>query len=1041
MCPGMDEDPDEASNIRKTAVIDRELRKLDLDVVGLQETRLAGAGSIREENYTFFWQGKSPEERREYGVGFAIINSLVKAIDTPVAKSERIHTVRVNTSSGKVHIICAYAPTLGATENIKDAFYGLLQQVIDDIPSGNALYLLGDFNARVGADDDSWPTCLGPHGVGKMNSNGQRLLELCANNHLCVTNTFFQSKRRHHVSWRHPRSGHWHQLDLVLARRRDLPSVLHTRSYHSADCDTDHILVVSKLKLTPKKVYNTKTAGAVKINTTNTNNPEKCARFSALLQNAEVDESNAESLWTALKSTIHTAAVSSFGKRTVKSQDWYDQAAASMEPYIEAKNKAYLQHNKRPTRQTATALKESKAKVQKLSRFHANNYWNNLCENIQAAADTGNIGAMYEGINKAIGRKTTKVAPLKSVQGDIITDQQGQLDRWVEHYSSLYSEDADVSQDGLDALPSLPTMEELDEEPSLAELEKAIDGLKSGKAPGADGIPPEVLKCGKDVLLPHLHKLLIHCWREGIIPQDMRNANIVTLYKNKGDKGDCNNYRGISLLSITGKVFARVLLGRLQQVADRVYPETQCGFRAKRSTIDMIFSLRQIQEKCREQQKPLFVAFVDLTKAFDTVSRSGLFQILHKVGCPPRLLDLIRSFHDNMTSTVSFDGSTSDSFDIRRGVKQGCVLAPTLFGIFFSVLLTSAFTANEEGVYLHTRSDGGLFKLSRLKAKTKRQTLLVRELLFADDAALVAHSAEQLQGFMNSLSAACKDFALTISVKKTVVLQQGTAEPIDILLDGSRLVQVDTFTYLGSTVSSSLSLEQELNGRIGKASTTFGRLCKRGWNNRKLTLKTKVSIYRACVLSTLLYGSETWTTYSAHERKLESFHLRCLRRILGIRWQDKITNVEVLRRAGISTLTALLQQRRLRWLGHVRRMSDTRLPKAIMYGEVADAKRPTGRPKLRFSDVCKRDMNECGIDCDSWEKTAEDRPAWRTCVRKGVAARDASWVEEQQRKRDTRKATTALAPADDSFVCPTCSRACRSRIGLLSHQKKCDRRA
>ncbi|KAG6929473.1 hypothetical protein G0U57_005561, partial [Chelydra serpentina] len=196
--------------------------------------------------------------------------------------------------------------------------------------------------------------------------------------------------------------------------------------------------------------------------------------------------------------------------------------------------------------------------------------------------------------------------------------------------------------------------------------------------------------------------------------QDMRDANIVTLYKDKGDRSDCNNYRGISLLSVVGKVFARVILNRLQKLADRVYPESQCGFRAGRSTTDMVFSLRQLQEKCREQHKPLLLAFIDLTKAFDLVNRDGLFKILAKIGCPPKLLSVIQSFHDNMKGTVLYDGSSSDAFDIHSGVKQGCVLAPTLFGGIFAALLKCAFGNSTEGVYLHTQSDGRLFNLARL---------------------------------------------------------------------------------------------------------------------------------------------------------------------------------------------------------------------------------------------------------------------------------------------------------------------------------------
>ena len=170
----------------------------------------------------------------------------------------------------------------------------------------------------------------------------------------------------------------------------------------------------------------------------------------------------------------------------------------------------------------------------------------------------------------------------------------------------------------------------------------------------------------------------------------MRDANVVTLYKNKGDRGDCNNYRGISLFSVVGKVFAIVVLKRLQVLAEQIYPESQCGFRANRSTADMIFSLRQLQEKCREQKQPLFVAFIDLTKAFDLVSMDGLFKVLPKTGCPPKLLIIIRSFHEDMKGTVVFDGSKSTAFNIKSGVKQGCVLAPTLFGIFFAVMLKHA---------------------------------------------------------------------------------------------------------------------------------------------------------------------------------------------------------------------------------------------------------------------------------------------------------------------------------------------------------------
>ncbi|XP_069166804.1 uncharacterized protein [Procambarus clarkii] len=134
----------------------------------------------------------------------------------------------------------------------------------------------------------------------------------------------------------------------------------------------------------------------------------------------------------------------------------------------------------------------------------------------------------------------------------------------------------------------------------------------------------------------------------------------------------------------------------------------------------------------------------DLTKAFDLVSRDGLFKILPKIACPPRVLSIIRSFHENMVAIMVFDGLTSDAFDIRSGVKQGCVLAPTLFGIFFAVLLQHAFGSATEGIYLWTRSEGKLFNLARLRAKAKVRLRCLQAFLFGDDSAVTAHSSEDL---------------------------------------------------------------------------------------------------------------------------------------------------------------------------------------------------------------------------------------------------------------------------------------------------------
>ena len=273
---------------------------------------------------------------------------------------------------------------------------------------------------------------------------------------------------------------------------------------------------------------------------------------------------------------------------------------------------------------------------------------------------------------------------------------------------------------------------------------------------------------------------------------------------------------------------------------------------AERSTLDMVFFLRQLQEKCREQHMPLFVAFIDLTKAFDLVSRDGLFRVLPKIGCPPKLQSMTEYFHTDTKGTVQINGSSSEPFEIRSGAKQGCVLAPTLFGIFFGLLLKHAVDTTTEGIYLRTRSDGRLFNLARLRAKTEVREVLIRDMLFADDAAVVAHTQDDLQSLMDCLSHGCKDFGLTISLKTTNILGQDTEVPPVISIGDYELDAVCQFTYLGSTITDNLSLDAEIDKRIGKAASTLSRLTARLWTSPKLSVKTNMAVYNACVISTLL---------------------------------------------------------------------------------------------------------------------------------------------------------------------------------------------
>ena len=312
-------------------------------------------------------------------------------------------------------------------------------------------------------------------------------------------------------------------------------------------------------------------------------------------------------------------------------------------------------------------------------------------------------------------------------------------------------------------------------------------------------------------------------------------------------------------------------------------------------------------------------------------------------------------------------------------------------------------------------------------------------MLFADDAALATHSEKDLQTLLDRFSHACQDFNLTISLNKTKTMGQGTTAPPSITINNYTLEAVSNFTYLGSTITSNLSLDAEVSSRIGKAASTFGKLRPRVWENSRLTTHTKVQVYRACVVSTLLYGSEAWTPYAHQERRLNSFHLRCLRRMLGVTWQDRVTDSVILERAQLPTMLSLLKQRRLRWLGHVCRMDDGRMPKDTLYAELESGKRQVGRPLLRYKDVCKQDLKSFNINPATWEDVAQDRREWQQAVCNGLQTHETALALHRETKRKLRKQKANMpTPAPDpAHTCNVCGRVCLSRIGLTSHRRRC----
>ena len=385
----------------------------------------------------------------------------------------------------------------------------------------------------------------------------------------------------------------------------------------------------------------------------------------------------------------------------------------------------------------------------------------------------------------------------------------------------------------------------------------------------------------------------------------------------KGDLSVCDNWRGISLLDVFGKLFARILKWRLELVAEMELAESQCGFRKGRGCMDMIFCARQLIEKTVEHEETVYIVFVDLKKAYDSVPHEVMWKALEKYGYPSNMIKLIRSFHDGMSAELKINGELLEGeINVTNGLRH-------LVG-------------------------------SRSK---KHNTTKWGDVKFADDTAIVSTSKDKIIHAMNALFSVTGRWGLTISVPKTkamVVSRTDSMQP-ELQLDSASAEMVNEFKYLGSVLHCNGQADADVKVHIDKVSQAFGNLKRSVFQDRSLSVTTKHVVYQAVVLGTLLYGSETWTTKRAIMQKLETFHNRCLRGIFGItrtrQHDDHISSSEIREMFGMKELMQeVVTLRRVRWLGHVARMDGHRMPKQALFGHLNKA-RPFHGVKMRWKDT------------------------------------------------------------------------------------------
>nr|VZI39729.1 unnamed protein product [Spirometra erinaceieuropaei] len=726
----------------------------------------------------------------------------------------------------------------------------------------------------------------------------------------------------------------------------------------------------------------------------------------AAADNAAATAENAavENRWCQLRDTVQSTALAVLGRAPRQHQDWFDDNDAAIRNLLAEKNRPHKAYADHLTEENKAAFYRSRRQLQQRLREMQDAWTARKAEEIQGYADRNEWKNFFSAIKAVYGPPTKGTAPLLSADGSTLLAAKTQiLQRWAEHYRGVLIRPSIISDAAIERLPQVETNVDLDHPPSLQETIRAVQQLSSGKAPGSDAIPAEVYKYGGPQLMDHLTALFQEMWCQGEIPQDFKDATIVHLYKRKGNRQICDNHRGIFLLNIAGKIFARILLNRLNNHLEQgLLPESQCGFRRHRETTDMIFAARQLQEKCQEMRTHPYSTFVDLTKAFDTVNREGLWKIMQKFGCPERFTQMVRQLHDGMMARVTDNGAVSEAFAVTNGVKQGCVLAPTLFSLMFSAMLMDAYRDERPGIRIAYRTDRYLLNQRRMHFHSRVSTTTVHELLFADDCALNTTPEEEMQRSMDLFSAACENFGLVINTQKTVVMHQPPPHSVtprnapQINVNGTQLQVVENFSYLGSTLSRNTKIDDEVANRISKASQAFSRLQSTVWNRHGLQLSTKLKMYKAVILPTLLYGAETWTAYTKQARRLNHFHLSCLRRIIE---------------------------------------AELAGPNSRHWCAGTDGNRQHLHHAETNAAVLERSPGAHGRRATTQTTLLRRRRDGRT-VKTGAAIYEANRIAAAKAKREARKSQlrpVRNADAQPLPTCPRCQRTFRARFGLVGH--------
>ena len=993
-------------------------RKLDFCCV--QETKWKGNGARSIEaagmKYKFFWKGG---EDRSLGVGILVEEKWIEKVIEVKRVSERVMLVRVLVGKQVLNLVSVYAPQVGRTMDEKEDFWAELGKVVDGCSDREGLLLCGDMNGHVGVVSDGFEEVHGGNGYGSRNIEGEMLLEFAEARQLVVLNTMFRKDDAKKVTYES--GGNKSQIDYMLVRKVDRKLVYDVKVIPGEACVTQHKLLVGVMTTKPavpiRKVF------VSKCRVWKLREPKIRKLFSMGVKEKLVgsSERDGNEAWIEMRECLNKVADRVCGRTKVarkrrETRFWGDE----IDRLVKDKRKKFLAQHRTGQEVDKEAYRVAKRAVKKAVAGAKDD---ERCEFIDEMNSHYNKGTIFKMIKRMIGenRDVTGTGGVKSAEGIVISDEGAMRKRWKEYYEKLLNEEFKWDRDSLGDQHAVVGPAELF---SIEEVERAIAKSRDGKAAGPSGITAEMIKACNEIGAQRMTLICNAVVKEGRVPEDWRRSWMVNVYKGKGDALECGSYRGIKLLEHPMKVLERVLERRIRNIV-RI-DKMQFGFTPGRGTTDAIFIVRQVQERFLEKKKDLWMAFIDLEKAFDRVPREVLWWALRVMQVDEWIVKVVQSMYEGVTTAVRIGGGQSEEFGVKVGVHQGSVLSPLLFIIVMEALsrevrvgLPWELLYADDLILMSDTEEALMAQLGAWKeqmevkglrvnvGKTKVMKCSVQSAQVEKSGKWPCAVCSKGVGSNSITCVKCKQWVhkrcsgiegalkgvvgFLCGVCKGDISKKGVTQDT-LSSDGiSKFDAVKKFCYLGDMIGAGGGSEEASRARVKSAWCKFRQLAQI-LTKRGASLLMKGKLYSACVRSVMVYGSETWAMKVEDMDRLVRAERMMVRSMCGVSLKDRKESAELLNRMGIRSVVEVVEKGRLRWYGHVERMDAGDWVSRSRELDVVGS-RGRGRPRKTWGQSVADAVRKYGMER---VKTC-DKDEWRNCL---LSERPTRASMENRRKTD-----------------------------------------